>query len=79
MTVCDSRTAYARAVDFPYAHVVKLGTGDLSANHIAQLDCAVVMHHNLTLDAAALKAIQAHPLAYVALLAPVLSGAVRCE
>ena len=49
---------------------MKLTTGELTANHIAQLDCAVVMNHNLGLDAAALKVIQAHPLAYVALLGP---------
>lgn len=70
VTVFDSRTAYARAADFPHAHIVKLSAGELTANHIAQLDCAVVMNHNLGLDAAALKAIQAHPLAYVALLGP---------
>lgn len=70
VTVFDGRTAYARAADFPHAHVVKLAAGELTANHIAQLDCAVVMNHNLGLDAAALKVIQAHPLAYVALLGP---------
>lgn len=70
VTVFDGRTAYARAADFPHAHIIKQAVGELAANVIAQLDCAVVINHNLGLDAAALKAIQPYSLDYVALLGP---------
>lgn len=69
VSVFDSRTAYARTADFPHAHIVKQSPDDAAAL-IANLDCAVVMHHNLTLDAAALKVIQPFALKYVALLGP---------
>ena len=69
VSVFDTRTAYARTADFPHAHIVKQSLDEVEGL-IAQLDCAVVMHHNLNLDAAALKAIQAYDLKYVALLGP---------
>ncbi|MCL1122367.1 XdhC family protein [Shewanella seohaensis] len=69
VSVFDTRTAYARSADFPHAHIVKQSANEASTL-VASLDCAVVMHHNLNLDAAALKAIQPFELKYVALLGP---------
>ncbi|ABI38515.1 protein of unknown function DUF182 [Shewanella sp. MR-4] len=69
VSVFDTRTAYARTADFPHAHIVKQSVHEASTL-VASLDCAVVMHHNLNLDAAALKAIQPFDLKYVALLGP---------
>lgn len=69
VSVFDTRTAYARSADFPHAHIVKQSLDDAEAL-VVQLDCAVVMHHHLNLDAAALKAIQPFDLKYVALLGP---------
>jgi xanthine dehydrogenase accessory factor len=71
VTVVDGRTAYARAADFPHAHIVKQAAKDLPSAFFAQLDSVVVMNHNLGLDADALRAIQPHAIAYVALLGPV--------
>ncbi|MDH1469855.1 XdhC/CoxI family protein [Shewanella sp. GD03713] len=69
VSVFDTRTAYARSADFPHAHIVKQSVHEASAL-VASLDCAVVMHHNLNLDAVALKAIQPFDLKYIALLGP---------
>lgn len=70
VTVIDSRTAYARAADFPHAHIIKQPIEDIAASVIASLDCVVVMNHNLGLDAAVLKVIQPYALAYIGLLGP---------
>ncbi|MFV0594242.1 XdhC family protein [Shewanella sp.] len=69
VSVFDSRTAYARSADFPHAHIIKQSVNE-ATTLVASLDCAVVMHHNLNLDAAALKAIQPFDLKYVGLLGP---------
>ncbi|CAM4091381.1 XdhC family protein [Shewanella aquimarina] len=70
--VVDRRTSYAREYDFVGANIIKLPVNELPQNFWTRLDGAIVMQHNLELDAQALAAIHQHAreLSYLALLGP---------
>ena len=70
--VVDHRTSYAREYDFVGANIIKLPVNDLPQHFWTRLDGAIVIQHNLELDAQALVAIQqkAQELGYLALLGP---------
>ncbi|WP_299574167.1 XdhC/CoxI family protein [uncultured Shewanella sp.] len=70
VTVFDSRSAYARSYDFPVAKINKTPLQQLKSDTLTQLDAAVVMNHNLELDAQALIALHPSDMAYIALLGP---------
>ncbi len=70
--VVDRRTSYAREYDFVGANIIKLPVNELPQSFWTRLDGAIVMQHNLELDAQALAAIHQHAqqLSYLALLGP---------
>ncbi|WP_281213750.1 XdhC family protein [Shewanella insulae] len=70
--VVDRRTSYAREYDFVGANIIKLPVNELPQHFWTRLDGAIVMQHNLELDALALAAIYQHAkaLSYLALLGP---------
>ncbi|MEZ9538750.1 XdhC family protein [Shewanella sp. 10N.286.51.B8] len=70
VSVFDSRSAYARGYDFPDAKICKKPLTQIDLLEIQHLDAAVVMNHNLDMDAAALSLLQGTNLAYIALLGP---------
>ncbi|MCG9755784.1 XdhC family protein [Shewanella insulae] len=70
--VIDHRTSYAREYDFVGANIIKQPVNELPQHFWTRLDGAIVMQHNLELDAQALAAIHQHAqaLSYLALLGP---------
>ncbi|MCG9722695.1 XdhC family protein [Shewanella sp. Isolate7] len=70
--VVDRRTSYAREYDFVGANIIKQPVNELPQNFWTRLDGAIVMQHNLELDAQAVAAIHQHAqqLSYLALLGP---------
>lgn len=72
VTLCDPRTANARAAYFPECHCIGCHPNELSSHlDLREVDAAILMSHNLELDAAALKALHGLPLKYLGLLGPV--------
>jgi len=71
VSVTDERSAYAKAVDFPTARVVNKAIASLCQSDFSHApDAIVIMTHNLTLDASALKFAWSCSAAYVGLLGP---------
>ncbi|WP_445945415.1 XdhC family protein [Shewanella sp.] len=73
VTVFDERSAYGRFYDFPNALVCKGDIEQIDTQQLKRLDAAVVMSHNLNLDAKALSVLATYSsqhLAYLALLGP---------
>jgi xanthine dehydrogenase accessory factor len=72
VNVVDERTAYARGHDFEGARVFKQPLETLDEDFWQGLDAAIIMQHNLMLDAKVLRLIQSYgrDLAYLALLGP---------
>ncbi|QSX37093.1 XdhC family protein [Shewanella sedimentimangrovi] len=70
VTVIDPRTAYGRSCDFGGCHTHKFDADTLPQSLLKGLDLAVVMHHNLALDAAVLARLKDVNLKYLALLGP---------
>ncbi|QYJ84756.1 XdhC family protein [Shewanella mesophila] len=70
--VVDERTSYARAHDFVGARVFRQPLESLEDDFWQGLDAAIIMQHNLTLDAKALSLVQQNSgdMAYLALLGP---------
>ena len=70
--VIDRRTSYAREYDFVGANIIKCPVAELPQAFWTRLDGAIVMQHNLELDAEALAAIHARgeQVKYLALLGP---------
>lgn len=76
VSLCDPRPANSRAAYFPECSCYSCHPDELSAQlNLQQVDAAVVMSHNLELDAAALRALypqsQLQPLKYLGLLGPI--------
>ncbi|MCW8125679.1 XdhC family protein [Microbulbifer halophilus] len=72
VSLCDPRPANGRAAYFPDCTGYRCHPDDLSTQlDLRQVDAAVVMNHNLELDAAALRALYLQPLEYLGLLGPV--------
>lgn len=72
VSVCDPRPANARREHFMTAsHILRCSPESLTSNPLFdQFDAAVVMTHNLQLDADALAALQQSSIQYLALLGP---------
>ncbi|QYK02871.1 XdhC family protein [Shewanella psychrotolerans] len=72
VNVVDERTSYARAHDFVGAKVFKQPLESLDDDFWQGVDAAIIMQHNLKLDAKALSLIQKNgcDIAYLALLGP---------
>lgn len=72
VTLCDPRPANARAEHFPRARTtLRCPPGELAAEPLfTTFDAAVVMTHNLDLDAAAIASLQASRVQYLALIGP---------
>ncbi|MFC6632445.1 XdhC family protein [Microbulbifer taiwanensis] len=71
VSLCDPRPANARAAYFPGCDCYPLHPDGLSTRlDLQQVDAAIVMGHNLELDAAALRALYLQPLQYLGLLGP---------
>lgn len=72
ISLCDTRPASARREHFPNATAILRCRPEALVEQPAfhQFDAAVVMNHNLELDAAALAALNTRKLGYLALLGP---------
>lgn len=71
VSLCDPRPANGRAAYFPGCNGYHCHPDELSTQlDLQQVDAAVVMNHNLELDAAALRALYLRPLKYLGLLGP---------
>ena len=70
VTVFDERSSYAHQHHFPNTNLIKQPISQLKNDILTDVDGVVVMQHNLTLDALALKLISQSNQAYVALLGP---------
>jgi xanthine/CO dehydrogenase XdhC/CoxF family maturation factor len=73
ITVVDPRPSYARQTDFALANtIVKVSPETLENESVLeQIDAAVIMMHNVDLDAKALKICQGSQARYVGLLGPI--------
>ncbi|WKD50072.1 XdhC family protein [Microbulbifer spongiae] len=70
VTVIDERTSYARQYDFPDAQIIKQKSTQLTDTVLSRFDAAIVMQHNLDLDAKALQVLSLTTIDFVALLGP---------
>ena len=72
VTLADPRTANARAEYFPGAATILRDIGAELTGYIesSRVDAAIIMSHNLDIDAEALRRCQSDVLRYVALLGP---------
>lgn len=72
VTIVDSRPAYGHPNHFHQAdEIIKLTASELASHRIlSSIDAAVIMHHNLNLDADVLTAVQRSSAQYIALLGP---------
>lgn len=70
VTVFDERSSYAHQHHFPDTNIVKQPLSQLDNSSLCNIDGVVVMQHNLSLDALALKLISQSNQAYIALLGP---------
>ena len=72
VTLADPRAANARAAYFPRAGTILRELGASLTRYIGEqvVDAAVIMSHNLAIDADGLRACQGTDLAYLALLGP---------
>lgn len=71
VTLVDNRSGYADPQAFAGAQILRLASDDPAlAKPLASADAAVVMHHNIMLDAQALRALQHSSARYIGLLGP---------
>ncbi len=70
VTVFDERSSYAHQHHFPNTHIIKQPISTLETKHLLNIDGVVVMQHNLSLDALAVKLISQSNQTYIALLGP---------
>jgi xanthine/CO dehydrogenase XdhC/CoxF family maturation factor len=72
VTLVDPRPANARRTYFPSADVILRETGEALARYVAaqRVDAAVLMSHNIDLDADGLRQLQQGGLRHIALLGP---------
>ncbi|WP_346837096.1 XdhC family protein [Microbulbifer sp. SAOS-129_SWC] len=71
VSLADPRPANGRPAYFPDCRCYALHPDELRAQlDLKQVDAAVIMHHNLELDAAALRLLHGQPLRYLGLLGP---------
>jgi len=72
VSLCDPRPANARREFFPRADHILREVGDVLRDYAMEMtvDAAVLMSHNITLDAIGLKCMSRVPLKYLSLLGP---------
>lgn len=71
VTLVDARAAYARQQHFPAAHkILRQSADQLEPALLSSIDAAIVMTHNIQMDADALAAIQQSSARYTGLLGP---------
>ncbi|WP_237063327.1 XdhC family protein [Microbulbifer zhoushanensis] len=71
VSLCDPRPANARPAYFPGCHCYSCPPDELSQHlDLPHIDAAVIMSHNLELDAAAVRLLQGQHLRYLGLLGP---------
>lgn len=67
----DKRTGYADAKSFPHAHIIRAAADAPEVVTVLNsIDAAILMTHNISLDAEALLALQSSSAAYIGLLGP---------
>lgn len=72
ITLVDSRSGYALADNFPHAQIFRLAADSIELREILHcIDAAILMTHNLDMDAAALQSLQHSSARYIGLLGPV--------
>ncbi len=70
-TLVDHRCAYARAAYFPdTSQILRCRAEEIDTNLLAMIDAAVVMNHNIDMDAQALNVLRRSQVRYIALLGP---------
>ncbi len=72
ITLIDSRAGYAKSADFPTATTIIRDSADAlsPANFLNTIDAAIVMTHNIEMDALAVRALQNSTARYIGLLGP---------
>ena len=72
VTLCDPRSAYARDKNFPSANtIIKNPIPSLKGcEWLNKIDAAVIMHHNIKLDAQALELLQTSSARFIGMLGP---------
>lgn len=71
ITLIDSRAGYAKSRDFPAATIIRESADAISqANFLNTIDAAIVMTHNIEMDARAIRALQNSTARYIGLLGP---------
>jgi xanthine dehydrogenase accessory factor len=72
ITLIDNRAGYAKSVDFSAATTIIRDSADAisPANFFNTIDAAIVMTHNIEMDALAIKALQNSTARYLGLLGP---------
>lgn len=72
ITLIDSRASYAKSADFPAATTIIRDSADAlsPANFLNTIDAAIVMTHNIEMDALAVRALQNSTARYIGLLGP---------
>lgn len=70
-TLVDHRNSYAREEDFPQAKsIIRLPPKNLARGSFNHVDAAIIMTHNIDMDAAALLSIKETGVRYLGLLGP---------
>ncbi len=71
VSVADARVGYADASDFPAANTIDKAVSAITDDELGHpADAIVIMHHNITLDAEALRFAQTSDARYVGILGP---------
>ncbi len=71
LTLVDARAGYALADNFPNAQIFRVAADSVDLREILQrIDCAIVMTHNIEMDAVAIKTLQVSSARYIGLLGP---------
>lgn len=76
VTLADQRLSSQRSTNFPPdTQCLASSAADLEPQLLQQIDGVIVAHHNVALDAAAIRALQHCPARYIGLLGPALRKA----
>lgn len=72
ITLIDNRVGYAKSTDFPAAHsIIRESADALCVQEVVQyIDAAIVMTHNIAMDALAIRCLQNSTTRYIGLLGP---------
>lgn len=71
ITLVDTRAGYAQAANFPNVHIIHQAANSFEVRELLHsIDAAIVMTHNIEMDAAAISALQNSSARYLGLLGP---------